>query len=86
MNRDWQKTGIKIFPNYLHLPNAFYGPSEIAAAAIYWLADESGPVSGQVMEPGAISFYRAQPSEKCVTNLTMPKLAVFPRAFMQALL
>lgn len=25
-------------------------PSEIAAAAVYWLADESGPVSGQVME------------------------------------
>ena len=25
-------------------------PKEIAAAAIFWLADESGPVSGQVME------------------------------------
>lgn len=25
-------------------------PSEIAAAAVYWLADESGPVSGQVMD------------------------------------
>ncbi len=25
-------------------------PSEIAAAAIYWLADESGPVSGQVVD------------------------------------
>ena len=25
-------------------------PSEIAAAAIYWLADECGPVSGQVVE------------------------------------
>lgn len=25
-------------------------PAEIAAAAIYWLADESGPVSGQVVE------------------------------------
>ncbi|TDU81730.1 NAD(P)-dependent dehydrogenase (short-subunit alcohol dehydrogenase family) [Prosthecobacter fusiformis] len=25
-------------------------PEEIAAAAVYWLADESGPVSGQVMD------------------------------------
>jgi NAD(P)-dependent dehydrogenase (short-subunit alcohol dehydrogenase family) len=25
-------------------------PEEIAAAAIYWLADESGPISGQVVE------------------------------------
>jgi NAD(P)-dependent dehydrogenase (short-subunit alcohol dehydrogenase family) len=25
-------------------------PSEIAAAAVYWLSDESGPISGQVME------------------------------------
>lgn len=25
-------------------------PKEIAAAAIYWLADESGPVSGQIVE------------------------------------
>ena len=25
-------------------------PEEIASAAIYWLADESGPVSGQVVD------------------------------------
>jgi NAD(P)-dependent dehydrogenase (short-subunit alcohol dehydrogenase family) len=25
-------------------------PEEIAAAAVYWLADESGPISGQVMD------------------------------------
>jgi len=25
-------------------------PSEIAAAAVYWLSDESGPISGQVMD------------------------------------
>jgi NAD(P)-dependent dehydrogenase (short-subunit alcohol dehydrogenase family) len=25
-------------------------PHEIAAAAIYWLADESGPISGQVVD------------------------------------
>jgi NAD(P)-dependent dehydrogenase (short-subunit alcohol dehydrogenase family) len=25
-------------------------PSEIAVAAVYWLADESGPISGQVID------------------------------------
>ena len=25
-------------------------PSEVAAASVYWLSDESGPISGQVME------------------------------------
>ena len=25
-------------------------PKEIAAAAVYWLADESGPISGQVVD------------------------------------
>ena len=41
---------------YERLPAAFapsgriLKPAEIAAAAIYWLADESGPVSGQVVD------------------------------------
>jgi hypothetical protein len=25
-------------------------PEEIAAAAVYWLSDEAGPVSGQVVD------------------------------------
>ena len=39
-----------------HLPRQFcpagrlLAPAEIAAAAIYWLAEESGPVSGQVVD------------------------------------
>lgn len=39
-----------------HLPKQFcpagrlLAPEEMAAAAIYWLADESGPVSGQVVD------------------------------------
>jgi len=39
-----------------HLPSVFapagriLRPEEIAAAALFWLSDESGPVSGQVME------------------------------------
>jgi NAD(P)-dependent dehydrogenase (short-subunit alcohol dehydrogenase family) len=41
---------------YTELPNVFapagriLWPAEIAAAAIYWLADESGPISGQVVD------------------------------------
>ncbi len=41
---------------YADLPNVFapagriIAPSEIAAGAVYWLADESGPISGQVVE------------------------------------
>jgi NAD(P)-dependent dehydrogenase (short-subunit alcohol dehydrogenase family) len=41
---------------YTDLPQVFapaarlLSPAEIAAAAIYWLSDESGPVSGQVVD------------------------------------
>lgn len=41
---------------YTHLPKQYapagriLRPEEIAMAAIYWLADESGPVSGQVVD------------------------------------
>jgi NAD(P)-dependent dehydrogenase (short-subunit alcohol dehydrogenase family) len=41
---------------YKELPHVFapagriLWPAEIAAAAIYWLADESGPISGQVVD------------------------------------
>lgn len=41
---------------YADLPNVYapsgrlLWPAEIAAAAVYWLADESGPVSGQVVD------------------------------------
>lgn len=46
LSDDWDK----------HLPKAYapagriLRPEEIAAAAVYWLADESGPVSGQVVD------------------------------------
>lgn len=41
---------------YTHLPKVYapagriLWPAEIAAAAIYWLEDESGPISGQVID------------------------------------
>lgn len=43
---DWYKQ----IPDVYAPAGRLLSPSEIAAAAIYWLADESGPVSGQVME------------------------------------
>ena len=67
-------------------------PDEIAAAAIYWLADESGPISGQVVDLEQHPFIGRNPPKDSITiNKTsikftiMPKLAVFPKAFMQAL-
>jgi len=41
---------------YTHLPKVYapsgriLQPSEIAAAAVYWLSDECGPISGQVVD------------------------------------
>jgi NAD(P)-dependent dehydrogenase (short-subunit alcohol dehydrogenase family) len=43
---DWYKE----LPPLFAPANRILWPAEIAAAAIYWLADESGPVSGQVMD------------------------------------
>ncbi len=46
MEEDWYKN---LEP--MHAPaGRILSPEEIAAAAIYWLAEESGPVSGQVVE------------------------------------
>jgi NAD(P)-dependent dehydrogenase (short-subunit alcohol dehydrogenase family) len=44
-------------------------PSEIAAAAIYWLADESGPVSGQVVDIEQHPFIGRNPPKD---NTTIP--------------
>jgi hypothetical protein len=41
---------------YAHVPRVYAPagrillPEEMAAAAVYWLADESGPISGQVVD------------------------------------
>ncbi len=42
-------------------------PREIAAAAVYWLADESGPVSGQVMDLEQHPFIGRNPPKDAST-------------------
>ncbi len=44
-NMAFPKNGTKIFPAYMRLQGRILWPEEIAAAVIYWLSDESGPVS-----------------------------------------
>lgn len=48
-------------------------PSEIAAAAIYWLGDESGPVSGQVVELEQHPFIGRNPPKNAAT-ISTPKI------------
>lgn len=43
---DWYKKVPKIYAP----AGRILWPAEIAAAAIYWLADESGPISGQIVD------------------------------------
>ncbi|MEJ7681606.1 MAG: SDR family oxidoreductase [Segetibacter sp.] len=58
---------------YKNLPAAYapagriLWPSEIAAAAVYWLADESGPVSGQVVDLEQHPFLGRNPSKNAST-------------------
>lgn len=43
---DWYKD----IPSVYAPAGRILSPAEIAAAAVYWLADESGPISGQVVD------------------------------------
>jgi NAD(P)-dependent dehydrogenase (short-subunit alcohol dehydrogenase family) len=43
---DWYKKMPKVFAP----AGRIILPEEMAAAAVYWLSDESGPVSGQVVD------------------------------------
>jgi NAD(P)-dependent dehydrogenase (short-subunit alcohol dehydrogenase family) len=58
---------------YTDLP-AIYAPSgrilwpkEIAAAAVYWLSDESGPISGQVVDLEQYPFFGRNPPKDSST-------------------
>ncbi|MEX2594203.1 MAG: SDR family oxidoreductase [Anditalea sp.] len=42
-------------------------PAEIAAAAVYWLADESGPISGQVVDLEQYPFMGRNPPKNKTT-------------------
>lgn len=46
LSEDWYKNISKVYAP----TGRILLPSEIASAAVYWLADESGPVSGQVVD------------------------------------
>lgn len=46
LSEDWYKKIPEIFAPAARI----LLPSEIAAAAVYWLSDESGPISGQVID------------------------------------
>lgn len=48
-------------------------PAEMAAAAIYWLADESGPISGQVVDLEQHPFIGRNPPKDTTTIPTPPK-------------
>jgi NAD(P)-dependent dehydrogenase (short-subunit alcohol dehydrogenase family) len=58
---------------FTHLPKEYapagriLRPEEIAAAAVYWLADESGPVSGQVVELEQHPFIGRNPPKDSTT-------------------
>jgi len=58
---------------YTKLPNVYAPsgriifPEEIAAASVYWLADESGPISGQVLDLGQFPFIGRNPPKDTST-------------------
>ena len=56
---DWYKQIPKIFAP----AGRILLPEEIAAASVYWLGDESGPVSGQVVDLEQYPFIGRNPAK-----------------------
>ncbi|MEO0415062.1 MAG: SDR family oxidoreductase, partial [Verrucomicrobiota bacterium] len=54
---DWYKD----LPNVFAPANRILKPEEIAAAAVYWLSDECGPISGQVVDLEQYPFIGRNP-------------------------
>lgn len=58
---------------YTHVPKVYapagriLWPDEIAVAAVYWLADESGPISGQVVDLEQHPFIGRNPPKDATT-------------------
>ncbi len=63
LGEDWYKD----IPPVYAPAGRILSPAEIAAAAIYWLADESGPVSGQVFEIEQHPFIGRNPPKDTIT-------------------
>ena len=60
---DWYKD----LPSVYAPAGRILWPAEIAAAAIYWLADESGPISGQVVDLEQYPFIGRNPPKDSST-------------------
>jgi NAD(P)-dependent dehydrogenase (short-subunit alcohol dehydrogenase family) len=60
---DWYKE----IPTVYAPAGRILSPAEIAAAAVYWLADESGPVSGQVVDLEQYPFLGRNPPKDTTT-------------------
>jgi NAD(P)-dependent dehydrogenase (short-subunit alcohol dehydrogenase family) len=63
LSDDWYKD----IPSVYAPAGRILKPAEIAAAAIYWLADESGPISGQVMDLEQHPFIGRNPPKDAST-------------------
>lgn len=60
---DWYKDLPKVYAP----AGRILWPEEIAAAAVYWLADESGPISGQVVDLEQHPFIGRNPPKDSTT-------------------
>jgi len=63
LSEDWYKD----LPSVYAPAGRILAPAEIAAAAIYWLADECGPVSGQVVDLEQYPFIGRNPPKDTTT-------------------
>ncbi len=66
---DWYKD----LPDVYAPAGRILAPAEIAAAAVYWLADESGPISGQVIDLEQYPLMGRNPPKDTTTIKTKKK-------------
>lgn len=69
LSEDWYKEVPRVYAPSGRL----LWPAEIAAAAVYWLADESGPISGQVVDLEQHPFLGRNPPRDATTMPMPPK-------------
>ena len=67
LSDDWYKDLPKVYAP----AGRILWPEEIAAAAVYWLADESGPISGQVVDLEQHPFIGRNPPKDSTTEERM---------------